>query len=1093
LEWSKSRSTVYRADLIKLFQDIRDSYSRAPINEALKNQWISVINFNSVKNSLDDYYDGQAARPAHIGLGLPVRRKGWEKEINESLTYGDVTTVRASSGQGKSTLAWLVTYQMSHEWSIYQLHTCRDVNEANAHVEFLQSRLSVGEKPIVVIDGLNFMTKDWAILVEKTQELDIKYLITAREEDWYRHGADISRVQVKIIDVSLSNIEAREIYEQLKKKGKLHDGVNNWQPVWEQVHSTGLLIEYTYLLTKGQMLHDRLKSQIKTLNDSRSSGAKLEMLRMITLADCLDIKIGTYNLINYIKSSIGFEQDRGELLNELKKEYYIDFDGNYVIGLHPIRSQHLKVLLHESLPITESLVNLYTIIDEDQKQTFFVNTLKQLDSEGSKHFYKAIAKQLANENFIDMVFALDGIMYSQPQLYWLRHKDIFDTAFETGGGELFTSSTIPFSSGSSLDELANILGEKASNLGLLARLQKQLPKFEFKDTEMAQLARELQTHLGKRTAPIVSYMGLEWLAKWFNLLQVPFYCPTLKDKVNIDELIDMNINEAREFMQYFQISDPEAYEKFTLENKASLISFLKRETNTLTIEEKGNELHLEYLLFDHEVANANEASVFRLQNAAALLPSYVTYHAEGVMLPFPSEYIISAAKNNATKHLTKEAIGDLFKIHINIIWVSSIEKNYQTDSAYHWQKDRIEFRNTALQWAKEICRFIDSLLEGNQGKRKTAFASLITLQDTMAKSRKSLRAYPKFRQKYPDVSDIKSYESKIDNWLFPLNNFNTQLNNIFQPKTDHDRHVAIINLKDIIEKLEAMQLAFQEVEKQTIAYFNSRDIYREEVATYRRLYITIAYYLSQLPLETKMAVKVAKKAAEEWWTSTEGSKLKLLKQTLENIAVQTKHEFVYPNDIELDSKLTYISFGVRNLDFTNEVSFTELLFDLAPLAALKFDFCTILAVKEHRAIVGLRFQKDYFEAFNAYLEGDGEIEPPSSSPLPVTIDETILRFYPELTVPEVDQTMVWKEKLIRALYAVWKLSEVRRRLDPNSVIERGWLDKMETQYLAEIGENMIGITNIKPITGKFIEDAMKSKNGMASEDIVKQLFNIVND
>ncbi|WP_449399202.1 hypothetical protein [Chryseobacterium wanjuense] len=103
------------------------------------------------------------------------------------------------------------------------------------------------------------------------------------------------------------------------------------------------------------MIEERLSAQINYLSNSRSAGAKLEILRMISLADCLNIKLKTAKLLSHVKTEIGFEQDRGELLNELEKEYFLNFDGHFVEGLHPVRSQHLKDLLHKNIPVEESL------------------------------------------------------------------------------------------------------------------------------------------------------------------------------------------------------------------------------------------------------------------------------------------------------------------------------------------------------------------------------------------------------------------------------------------------------------------------------------------------------------------------------------------------------------------------------------------------------------------------------------------------------------------------------------------------------------------------------------------------------------------
>lgn len=53
-------------------------------------------------------------------------------------------------------------------------------------------------------------------------------LSQSRNEDWYRYGADVSKSNIQFIDINLSKEEARSIYEELQKKGKLKIS-DSWQ------------------------------------------------------------------------------------------------------------------------------------------------------------------------------------------------------------------------------------------------------------------------------------------------------------------------------------------------------------------------------------------------------------------------------------------------------------------------------------------------------------------------------------------------------------------------------------------------------------------------------------------------------------------------------------------------------------------------------------------------------------------------------------------------------------------------------------------------------------------------------------------------
>lgn len=1091
LIWSKNRAIISKTDVTCLFQDIRDSFSKAPLNKAIQNNWILKVSYLDNEKQSDDYYDGKAARPIHISQGLPVRRRSWEKRIEEAIQKSDIVVIKSSSGQGKSTLAWQIGYNLKSNHTIYQLNTCNDKDEANAVVEFLESRVFTGEAPLVVIDGLDSSVIAWSYIAEKTNDMPIKFLITARQEDWFRFGADISRINLTTIDISLSTQEAKDIFEQFKKKKKIHSDIKEWQPVWEQVMNKGLLIEYTYLLTKGQMIHERLSSQLKYLFQSACSAAKIEILRMVSLADCLNIKLETTRLIAYIKSEIGFQQDRGILLKELEKEYFLNFNSQIVEGLHPVRSNHLKDLLHNNLPIEESMINLLKILNDDYKHGFFINAPLLLTNSNKSIFYNGLASLLSEGKISDMVYAMDGIMHGEPQRYWFANRELFDEVYSTGGIELFTMATVPFTELNTLDELSGIIGEKIHGFQQLAELKRKLPTYSFENSDLVLFANKLKDRLAKRTTPITSYQGLEFLFKWFNELKLSFSLPFLQNKILIDELTCMDIQEAKEFILYLQISNPIDFKEFISKNKGIILSYLKVNTNSLTIEEKDGNIYIQYMLFDNEVDKANEFSVFRIQVVHAFLPFYKKYCTEAILLPFPSEEIISVVKQNSIKHLTVDAIGNMFDVHLNKIWLFTIQKNYQETSAYEWQKNILEVRKMTIEWTKGIIKLVDSLLEGNNGKKEKVLPSIglarVNLSNAIAKK----RAYPKYEKKYFELNDHLLEEKEINKWFSSLGNTNNQLLNIFVPKEAHDRNVALINLKAIYLDLDTMQEAFRKVESKTIPYFNSESICQEEKRCFERLYATIQYYISHIPLENKKAVHVARKTVEEWWPQAKNEKLNKLKAILNVIEEDSSYEFILPDSLEETETLTYATFGIIDFDFSDGDAFFQLSMDLSLLSNLDIDFFSIVVVKDDMAIGGLRFKKDYFEAFNKLLMGEEDIDQNGLSPLPIYIDQKTIAPLREIRLPTPSVISEEKEKLCKILFELWKLSEHRTRLNKESEIERQWLQTIESQSKKTIEKLMNSVTQQHSDFTEFVSRGLEKDFVYTKEDVVSQLFRTV--
>jgi len=1083
--WSKNRSTVSNNDINILFQDIKDSYSKAPVNNAIQNNWISKVSYSKTENiNSDDFYDGKAARPVHISLGLPVKRKVWQKIIYENLISADVTVIKSSSGQGKSTLAWQtgMDLQEKNNYTIYELRNCANVNEADSIAEFLQTRILIGEKPLLIIDGLNTLVESWFEIVTRTRDYPAKYLLTTRQEDWYRFGADLSQIKLMMVDISLSINEAREIFEEFKRKQKIHSDIIRWQPVWEQVHQKGLLIEYTYLLTRGEMIHERLSAQLKYLSNSRSSVAKMEMLRMISLADCLNIKLKTINLINYIKAEIGFEQDRGELLNELEKEYFLNFEGDFIEGLHPVRSQHLKDLLHKTLPIEESLKNLLKIITNDYKQDFFSNIPTLITDQNKSSFYDTLADAISEESFENIVLALDGIMHAEPKRYWSENKLMFDEAYKSGGIDLFSITSTPFTELTTLNDLAEIMGDKGDNLRNLAALKNQLSSFKFENSDVIIFAKALNSHLQKRLRSIDTYMGLGFLLKWYNSLQLPLSLPLIKP--DIDELTKMDFQEAKEFMLFFQLSNPLLYKDFIIEHRYKITSYLKVNTDSLFIEARDNEVHIKYLLEDKSAKYANELSVSRIDDIHCFLPFYDKYCTEALMLPFPSEDMISVVKQNSIKRLSKEILGNSFEIHLNQIWNTEISKIYQESSSYYWQEKILEIRRIALEWAKNVTRIIDSLLEGNHIKKKKFIEELDRNRRLLNHSIVSRKKYPNF-EKYNEKETKVIEEKDINSWISSLTNINTQIYKIFIPDVEHERNLAVINFKSIYFSLQDMQNAFRVIEIQSIAYFDSENICNEEIKHYDRLYATILYYLSQIPLENKIAVKVGRKAVEDWWSKAKTATLDDLNLSLRIIEQSSDYKFIYPENIEETPTLKYLTIGILDFDFSDSQDFQNLLFAFDILRDINYDFITIVNVKNNIASNGIRLKKDLITTINNFTDGTEDIDLNYLAPMPIFTDAQTIKNLPGVQLSETKVNKVLDKKL-ETLIDLWKLSEYRKYLVKSSDIEMIWFQNLQLENI--VRKNLDELVLPSRDFVEFVEKGLNSDIIYEQNEIVEKIY-----
>jgi len=1095
LIWSRDRKEISKNDVAVLFQNITDSFSKAPKNDAIKNDWIKQISFSNDVKDYSSYYEGKAALPIHIVQKLPVRRVYWEKKIESLLDESDAVIIKSSSGQGKSTLAWQTGYNQKNKYDIYQVQHCPDVDSANSILQFIQTRLNIGQLPLIVFDGLNSSIKSWNYIVENAANLPVKFIITTRNEDWYKYGSDVSKSNIKFIDINLSKEEAHSIYDQLQKKGKLNIS-ECWQSVWEKVQEKGLLIEYAYLLTKGEMIQERLKYQVSTLNKTQSAAAKLEILRLVSLADSMNIKIRTHALLNHIAENIGFAQDRGEILKELVDEYSLNFENAYIGGLHPVRSNHLVSILHENLPIEDSLTSLFPLLDNIYFSDYFISAPLYLNPSSKTEFYNKLGKILSQSSFNQMVIALDGVFHLESQFYWNNNRQIYDEACETGSVELFTISSVPFNDYAvlQLDDLANTLDEMGAGFRKLSKLTKQLPRFTVNETDVYQLASSIQKHLKCRDKKIENYVGLGSLAQWFKALNLSLTLNVdIFLKIDVayffENINSLELNETKEIATFCLINKKEEYFKYSKKHRKDLISYLKRTTDSLTIEEKGDELHINYLLYGDDVTSANEMSVQRIQVLYTFLPVYERYCTEAIMLPFPNEEVVSFTIESSKKEMPPENIVNEFDVHLNQIWYKTILKNYESVSVYEWQKSIIEFRENALELAFSLCQYIDSLLEANSKKQQSSLQKIIKLSEHFRKIDKALKPYPTFNKKYNEDNSRIITESNINNWRSSLGNVNNQMLNIISPKEEHNRSVVLYNLKAAFLSTGDMQECFNLIVRGSFEYFDTSLLESRELELYERLYVTVQYYISQIPLNDKKAIKGAKNVAKEWWKTQINHKLQQLRMILENVSTNEDYIFYFPSKLEETDTLTYVTIGIEGFDFSSGNSLQQLSIDLVGLADFPADFYTILNIKNGVVLSGLRFKQALFKALKNELNGLLSEDILDLMPLPVFPDEKMIQTISGVSLPAQSFGNTIKDKKFQVLIELWKLKEYRNRLNKKSPIEVKWLTKVEEEITSEITKLLFNFDDSEFI--KWIEGTIRNSTKLSTSIIVEQIYSVI--
>lgn len=1080
---SKDRRELINDDICSLIQSVKDSFSKFPENPAAKHNWITAVSYVIPEDKSDlSYYDGKNARPTDIARELPIHRPEWDSLIKKSISDYDITVIKSSSGQGKSTLGWQMGYEfMKRSFSIYQLQICTHYNEATAICDFIESRLTIGEIPLLIIDGLNQQHAAWNELAKLLREKPVKVIITTREEDWVRFGDQLSSVVLNIVDIKLSIKEASAIYSELKNNQKLHTSITAWQPAWEKVKDRGLMIEYIYLLTRGQMIEERLSSQINTITKEPGSALKLELLRLIAVSDILGIKLKTQNITNYIRTFISTDTDRNELYRQLEQEYYLRFEKMYVEGLHQVRSEHLVKLLHSHTPVQESLLSILSIIEDETVYDFFMETPQVFDVAGDETFFRSAAAVISSKTIAEMVYAIDGLMHLEPLLYWKVNKAVFNEIFKTGGLELFIYESAPFNPVSYLKNLADSMSaERGTNIFKLIERKKDLTSYVFKDSMLARFTQFLKSELEKK-GEIQNPEGIAFLYKWFKQAGTSFpNIVTVNEEKLLYFLENKSIGESSELFHFYSILDREAYKTFAEKNRERIIGLIKRKTNTLSIEEKDRDIHINYLL-DSNPEKANEYSVYRIEVVHAFFPFFEHYCTRGIILPFPNEQIYKVVLDNSTKRMKPGALGDDFYVHINQIWSRTILDQYGARSSYEWQHIHQQFREHCLDLMKRCTRLLEAYLEKNTSAVTSMTRAVISASVSFFNLDTVLPKHPSTAKKYFDHKPFEKEQSKIANWQSSFRNFISQLNGLVNPKKENDRRLPVINLKSAVFKLSEMQESYEKIRSATYGYFSTEKLRNDEQQWLTRLLHTAEFYTEQAKQNFETPVIVAARSVSEWHSSETNRKLEELHQIIREYEEESYFDFFLPTRIIEEELITTAVIGVSGIDIGNQDELFSLSLGLSGLAKTDIHYFILVWINAQQQATGsMRFRKEYFEAFDRMFESQPEEDIDFGTPLALIPDEKQLAVLDNISLLKLEAS---KEDtaFFNMMMNLWKLTEHRRRLNNLVPAEKSWLLEIENDYRLAIQEDL-----------KLIKFPQGTNSSVSLELIEKILNNVTN-
>lgn len=1078
----RERETMDKMELDKYILGISDEIDKGIKNPAY--HWLKRIDFEKISVANDfEYFEGKKAEPSDIVSGMPIKRQVIEKEIKESIYQNDITVIKATSGQGKTTLAWQVLYDYRKNYSIYQLTWCKDTKELNNIVQYIKSRIKIGEIPLILLDNLNVELNKWNQLVQLLkQEIGTNYklLLTTREEDWYHYAGDQSAIRsLKLINVYLDKDQAKDIFLSLKKSNMLHLSIKNWESSWEQIRDRGLLIEYVYLLTHGEMLADRIKSQVAEVASNDESGIKYDVLSKICLADTIGVPVTVDKLISFYhtKGIINLTQ----ILKGMENEYFIKLDesGKYFSGIHPIRSQHiLDCISNRSDQIT--IIELLDIIDNIYISKLYANIPFYIREE-KEAFYDNLTTKTVGSSYEYHLNAIKGLFSGSLLNYFNSNRGIFDEVNEAGGLLVFSSEVNPYSKFEKFDEEVNTLSEMKrilpddTNILHLYELSKEIPEFELKRTDYYYYAHYLSRKL--RNDLKVNKDHFSTLNYWLVNINFTFGLVDKSMMSNIWKSKDeWTLNEFADLMLAFYLKNESSFKKFISKNKKGVIDYLIIQTGSLKIEEnpEENSISVNYILLPVGKNTANNESVERLKLISKILPIYDYYNAKAIQ-PKIEMLDIPNIPDESEKNMPKRNLIIMFHREFAQLWQSTILSNYEAPTLYDWITHWIHIRQNIVTLMKKNIQVLDKLL--NRGKVSDNLSKEIDeIRNKILLDLKKEYPYPGENRPFESNKQIRENISKIKTDYFSdIRNYITQMVGLMMREEENSR-LAMVNFRNAKNNLYGMQKPFNEaIEASGLNFENYNSFQEEEKESIEKLYIYNYYY------RTHRGSKVATLSMiNRWYENSLIARITNIKNDIES-SKMPGITFRYPEELIEEGNLSILPLVVEGSDILDDNYNRNLIMSLLPVIDSDVDFIILMLLDESQVMVnhhGIRVSRNYLDAIKKMIEEDDQLNIDEQiPPIPIEIMKRYLETFKSSSYV-LDKQKVNLDKYELLFLNLWKITQLESYLSSG--------DKQLGDYLIITRENIINEVSILLIELDHLPIDLFQKAKKYSEKVINE-------
>lgn len=817
LEWAKCREQISYSHIAKHVVWFEENIYKEKSFAAYAESLISKICWEKDKDN-KSFYDGKGARPTHIASFCDAPRQKWLEAISKAFQIEKTCIVKSSSGQGKSTLMYRYAYDNWALNEIFSVNACNTPENANKIADYLKVRNKLGFITYIIIDDAGFNNREWPLLVKLVSDLQVQFLIGSRHDDWHRYSK-LAEISYEIIQPDLTVDEAKQIFSAFKKKEIIHHTIESPLQAYEMLDEPKLLIEYTYLITQGKMLKERLEEQVRQL--AKEDRNKIDLIRKITAAH----KCGAYlDIEKYLEKKAEIEPT--ELIESIKDEFIITQD-HKAIGLHWVRSNHLFDILHKDyLRPLKTFKETFEMISVECLNIYIMNVIHILDENDIDSFLEFINMNTNYSDISNIAALLEGIFKGGELKYVDKIKPYLIEASESlylgqSGVELVLHELLSSGSSGLLDILSKEDNAFNMSLNILRNIVTQIePAARGKDY----LAKYIKMIPNKIIIKDI-HRDLQSISAMFDFIAFAEVSNKVEFSMEDFDFERFNIKELRKFLLSVYKYSPNKYINWFDENRITFINYLKYSLDLISLEMTTQEIKASYLTnsCDIEITKINNASMQRINSLRSLCPRFKTYSIYVEWVTY-----IENAYDPSIKSIPVEHLPDELSIEKNVFFRTRCLSLFQTSSMYDFQKYWFDLRKRNIELIKLITPIYEKLLQGKNPRYDNERVKQLKNDIlSIVKWIPSIPSYCKNEIQLIFKPDVDNNPITSD-WANDLSAFYSFFFMFQSSKEDNQIETAIYHLKNLYEKLDNFHSDFRILFMSFEDYFNATTLDIEE-------------------------------------------------------------------------------------------------------------------------------------------------------------------------------------------------------------------------------------------------------------------------